>query len=239
VTGPRPVLVVEHEARCPPGLIAAPLGAVARVVRPYLGEALPAGTADLGGLVVLGGTMGALDDDAAPWLPAVRSLLVDAVRRSTPTLGVCLGAQLLGAACGGRVERGPAGPETGVVRLARTGSTDPFADALPADGLVAQCHDDAVTVLPPDAELLAAGDLYPHQMFRVGAAAWAVQYHPEATPEVYADWLAARERRAPEQAARARTSMSAHPGVVGRQATADAHVRALLVAVTAADTVLP
>ena len=49
-------------------------------------------------LLVLGGAMGAADDDVAPWLPAVRALLAEAVRTELPTLGVCLGGQLLALA---------------------------------------------------------------------------------------------------------------------------------------------
>lgn len=183
------VLVIEHSQRAPVGRLAAIEGL--DVVRPHLGEPLPTSTEGLGGLLVLGGHMAAWEDDDAPWLPATRQLLREAVERGTPTLGVCLGAQLLAMACGGTVTRGPAGPEIGVltVDLTAAGRSDALTGTLPPSFAAPQAHHDAVVVLPPGAELLATSEVYPHQVFRVGAAAWGVQYHPEVTPDVFADWM--------------------------------------------------
>lgn len=35
---------------------------------------------------------------------------------------------------------------------------------------------------------LLTGTRYPHQGYRLGETAWAVQFHPEATPEIFTDW---------------------------------------------------
>lgn len=200
--GPARILVVEHEPDGSPDLLAAGLehGAALTVARPYLGDPLP-GTADgLGALVVLGGEMGALDDDRAPWLPATRALLADAVRAEVPVLGICLGAQLLAVATGGRIARGAAGLELGLVEVTprRAAHDDPFfgavARSLAAAGHegawpVEQYHYDAVTELPPDAELLVTGERYPVQGYRVGRNGYAVQYHPEVSLASFASWV--------------------------------------------------
>ena len=55
----------------------------------------------------------------APWFPALESLLRKAVRNKVPTLGVCLGGQLLATAMGGTVERSASGPEIGAKLVAR------------------------------------------------------------------------------------------------------------------------
>lgn len=181
--------VIEHEPGCPLDRFGGWLGVDVRVVRPYLGEALPSSPGD--GLIVLGGEMSAYDDGVAPWLPAVRSLLVAAVRSEVPTLGICLGAQLLAVACGGSVEVGAApGRESGVVSVSwlPAAAHDPMVGGLPAPFPGPSMHADAVSVLPPDAVWLGSSPMYPHQVFRVGPAAWGVQFHPEVSQPTFAGW---------------------------------------------------
>jgi GMP synthase (glutamine-hydrolysing) len=186
------VTVVEHEPGCTVDRLGTWLrgaGCAVEVTRPYAGQPLPdAGDAD--GLVVLGGQMGAYDDELAPWLPAVRALLADAVDTGTPTLGVCLGAQLLAVACGGRVERGQRGTEGGVVdvRWRTEAARDPLLAGLPDPFPGPSMHDDAIVDLPPDAAWLGETDLYRHQVFRVGEAAWGVQFHPEVSVATFTAW---------------------------------------------------
>jgi GMP synthase-like glutamine amidotransferase len=161
-----------------------------RVVHPYVGEALPDEVAE-DALIVMGGPMGAYDDLDVPWLSATKMLLADAVARQLPTLGVWLGAQLLAVATGGKVERGEAGPELGLGEVIADGR-----DRVLIDGSfpVVQWHYDTVTQLPPEATLLATSSMYRSQAFRVGAAAWGLQFHIEATPELVGEWARAEER---------------------------------------------
>ncbi|HWC33885.1 MAG TPA: type 1 glutamine amidotransferase [Mycobacteriales bacterium] len=160
-----------------------------RVVHPYDGEALPAAV-DADALIVMGGPMGAYDDADSPWLPATKLLLADAVRRGVPTLGICLGAQLLAVATGGKVERGAAGPELGLAEVT-VATPDRLFEAGPMP--VAQWHYDTVTELPPGATLLASSDRYPTQAFRVGDSAWGLQFHIEATPGLVGTWAHAEQ----------------------------------------------
>ena len=155
-------------------------------IHPYLGHRVPP-SVEGDALIVLGGPMGALDDAKAPWLPAVRDLLASAVDDGVPTIGICLGAQLLAAACGGSVARGDAGPELGL----DTVTVDVADDILVAGPMpVVQWHFDAVTELPVTASLLASSDRYAVQAFRVGDVAWGLQFHVETTLPMVADWAA-------------------------------------------------
>lgn len=153
-------------------------------IHPYLGHRVPT-SVEGDALIVLGGPMGCMDDDRAQWLPAVRSLLRTAVDDSVPTLGICLGAQLLAAATGGYVQRGAAGPELGLDAVKVT-----TGDELLVTGMmpVVQWHFDAVTSLPPDAVALASSEAYPIQAFRVGEGAWGLQFHVEATAGMVEEW---------------------------------------------------
>ncbi|MBG0829300.1 type 1 glutamine amidotransferase [Planomonospora sp. ID67723] len=188
------ITVIEHEAAAGLGFFAewlAGTGAACEIVRPYLGETVPEHAAD--GLIVLGGEAAAWQDEDYPWLPATRELLRRAVADGVPTLGICLGAQLLTLACGGTVERGDLGLEIGACRISPLPAADgdPLFDGL-LDGaepaVAVQYHGDAMTRLPAGAVPLATGEIYPNQAYRLGERAWAVQFHPEATPEIFLDW---------------------------------------------------
>ena len=190
-----PVLVVQHEADDPPGPLADWLtgaGLELDVRRPDLGQLLPPDLASHGGIVVLGGAVGAYDDAVAPWLPQVRGLLADAVRTERPTLGICLGAQLLAVAAGGRVEVGGEGPEIGPMLIAKRAAAalDPLFGPMPITPDVLQWHYDTISALPPSAILLASSPLYEIQAFRVGRVAWGIQGHIETTPELVRRWAA-------------------------------------------------
>ncbi|WP_407320590.1 type 1 glutamine amidotransferase [Isoptericola halotolerans] len=177
----------------------------ARVVRLFAGDPVPALDECGDALVVLGGRMHAYADDEAPWLPAVRSLLAGAVGAGLPTLGICLGAQLLAVAGGGAVQvAAPPGREAGVVDVHWRAPAlhDPVLGPLVRDAgaacdddverpgcvtPVVSMHSDAVIELPAGAEWLAWSDTYPYQAFRWGSAL-GVQFHPEASPSLAVRW---------------------------------------------------
>jgi GMP synthase-like glutamine amidotransferase len=148
------------------------------------------------GLAVLGGPQSANDSELEP----LRQLLRDAVTAELPTLGVCLGAQRLAAAHGGRVEPSPDGPEIGAQLIAKraAASTDPLFGPLPITPDVVQWHFDAITRLPPGAVQLASSPVCEHQAFRLGRLAWGIQFHIETTPDVVRAWAAKDARRLPD-----------------------------------------
>jgi GMP synthase (glutamine-hydrolysing) len=186
----RRVVVVEHEPGCPLDRFAGWLASVnVEIIRPYAGDDVPRQVSDA--LIVLGGQMSAYDDGVAPWLPAVRDLLAGSAADGVPTLGICLGAQLLAVACGGHVDVGAApGRESGVidVRWRPEAVNDPLvaglADPFPGPSM----HADAVVELPPDSTWLGRSEMYPHQAFRIDPAAWGVQFHPEVSLPTFTAW---------------------------------------------------
>jgi GMP synthase-like glutamine amidotransferase len=165
-------------------------------VRPHAGEPVPGELTGYAALVVLGGPQRAYPDETggpgAPWFPACETLLRRAVRHRVPTLAICLGAQLLAVAHGGRVAPGAAGPELGPALVARrdVAETDPLFALVPFTPDVIQWHEDEITDLPAGAVLLAASTRYPHQAFRVGPAAWGLQFHIEPDSAMVAQWAA-------------------------------------------------
>lgn len=184
-------LVVTHTASEGPGLIGSWLpesGLGLEVVEPWRGDELPASLDGFQALVVMGGPQQAWDDGSAPWLAATKALIRKAVGAELPTFGVCLGAQLLAEATGGRVAPSANGPELGARLVGKRdlAGNDPLFWDLPLSPVVVQWHDDEVTELPPGATLLMSSPAYPHQAFRVGAKAWGIQFHIETDPGMLA-----------------------------------------------------
>ncbi|HMJ78625.1 MAG TPA: type 1 glutamine amidotransferase [Iamia sp.] len=197
-------LVVQHLEPEGPVLIGEALhaaGVEVVVVRPDRGEPVPASVDGLDGLVVMGGPMSARGDDGFPSRRAELALLGAAVEAEVPTLGVCLGAQLLAVAGGGEVE---AGPELevgwGTVVLSDAAAGDPLLAGIGPEVPVLHWHGETFT-LPAGAVLLASSARYPHQAFRLGPAAWGLQFHLEVDAAAVARFVAAfgAEADDPEQ----------------------------------------
>ena len=138
-------------------------------------------------LIVLGAPIGVYETEAYPFLIEETAAIARRLAARRPTLGVCLGAQLMAAALGARVAPGP-GKEIGYapVELVSAAKASPLA---PIDGLnVLHWHSDAFD-LPSGAERLAATRLCPNQAFRLGDWALALQFHLEADSEAIEAWL--------------------------------------------------
>lgn len=192
------LLVVQHQADCPPAQLGPWLAEggldldVRRVDDPTV--ALPP-LEGYAGVLVLGGYPGATDDEAAPWLPAVRALLRQAAERGVPTLGICLGHQLAAVALGGAVARNPRGQTVGVVPVGWTeaATTDPLLAAVVAarpESVAVHWNNDVVTTLPPGAVALAHSPGGEVQVARLAPTVWGVQLHPEADRAVVEPWAA-------------------------------------------------
>ena len=187
------LLVVRSDPTDPPALLGQwwqEAGVELVEVRADAGEQVPSVLPDdVDGLVVLGGSMAAWEDEIAPWLPATRALLADAVGSQRPVLGVCLGGQLMSLALGGAVERTPT-PEVGVTELTLlpVAADDRLFSVLPDKPPVAQYHGDSITALPAGAVLLASTPDCAHQAYRLGERAWAVQFHPEVDADIVESW---------------------------------------------------
>lgn len=144
---------------------AAAAGRELTVYAAYRGEFPAPGAHDA--WVVLGGAQSAHADRGV--LQPEIDALTGAMDAGLPLLAICLGAQLLAVATGGRAHLGDSGLESGLIDVFATG-------AQPPSGRYFSFHSDSMEP-PPGAELLAKSDRY-LQAWRLGSAL-AVQFHPE------------------------------------------------------------
>jgi GMP synthase (glutamine-hydrolysing) len=162
------------------------------------GDAVPSALAQGALLVVMGGPMG-VGDVAEPRFPFLRAeleLLARCVDDDAPVLGVCLGAQLLAAAAGARVEpmRGPDGNRVYEIGWASVsflgGDVEPVLAGLPERAPMLHWHGDTFE-LPRDGRRLAASEICENQAFALGSRLFGLQFHPEVDAQTIDDFLQA------------------------------------------------
>jgi GMP synthase (glutamine-hydrolysing) len=141
------------------------------------------GTPDL--LAILGGPIGAYEEDLYPFLRDEISLIAARLAANEPTLGICLGAQLMARALGAKVKPGRA-KEIGWCPLTLSDTSHLLK---PLEGLpVLHWHGDAFD-LPDGAVHLASTPDCDNQAFAYGKHALAFQFHPEAQEAGFERWL--------------------------------------------------
>ena len=198
---PPVVVALQNAANCPVNLVGQWItesGLEVRTLHLYAKQPFPRdvatleeslGGASLAGLISLGGSISADDDEDAPWLVGERALLADAIRSELPVLGLCLGAQLLALATGGEVELAGV-PEIGVHEVIVDDSSDEVFDSLSDSKNLPtiQWHQDEVTALPAGATSIARSTSCRNQIFRMGRLQYGLQFHPEADPTIVRMW---------------------------------------------------
>ena len=128
-------------------------------------------------LVLMGGPMGVYEREANPWISHEVERLAERIAAGRPTLGVCLGAQMIAAAMGARVYAGPV-KEVGFAPVSLTPEGERSPLRYLCDVPVLHWHGDTFD-LPSGVELLASTPLYRNQAFRAGRNLLALQCHPE------------------------------------------------------------
>lgn len=138
-------------------------------------------------LIVLGGPISANQVDIYPCLKAELSLLEQRLAMDKPTLGVCLGAQLMAKALGAKVYPGPE-KEIGwsTLDLSAAGKDSALRHFAPPVRVL-HWHGETFD-LPADAELLASSALYANQAFAYGQRALGLQFHGECTAQGLESW---------------------------------------------------
>jgi GMP synthase (glutamine-hydrolysing) len=152
------------------------------------GTPLPRPLDSYGAVLVFGGAMHADQDDRHPWLREETAFLQRLLHQRIPTLGVCLGAQLLAKAAGAPVFAMEQ-PEVGWydVELTDDARDDALLSRLPQQFEAFQWHYYSYGV-PAGGVELARSELAT-QAFRLGDSAWGIQFHGEVTQPQIEGWI--------------------------------------------------
>ena len=180
------------------GLLAA-RGYAVEVRELYRGDPVPSDLGKESALIVMGGPMGVPDQDRAElgFLRQEIALLARRIEEDAPTLGVCLGAQLLAAAAGAGV-----GPMTGrqgervyevgwgLLRFHREPGAETVLRDLPEQAPMLHWHGDAFEI-PTGARRLASTNICQNQAFQLRSRLVGLQFHAEPTAEGVEGFLGA------------------------------------------------
>ncbi len=186
-------VAIQHDPLVGPGLIKSALIRAGYSVEQRFREC-SAEDVDADLFVSLGGFMSSREFDRSPFLHEERTLIERRLGLGRPVVGLCLGAQLLALAAGGRVSANASGVVVGVHPIVTTpeGRRDPLFRGMGDRLEVVHWHEDAFD-LPPRAIRLASSRTCPNEAFRIGDA-WGLQFHPEVDAASFEQWI----RHAPD-----------------------------------------
>ncbi|RMH07502.1 MAG: GMP synthase [Aquificota bacterium] len=136
-------------------------------------------------VVVLGGYMGAYEENLYPFLSYEYSIMEKALKLGIPLLGICLGAQMLAKLLGARVYKGEKGKEIGCLRVFKSGE-HPLFEGFPQELVVFQWHGDTFD-LPAGAVSVYSSERYENQAF-VYERAVGLQFHIEVDKSMAVEW---------------------------------------------------
>lgn len=187
----RPVLAITHLRDSEVGLLEGALASRSIPIRRcnlFDDDHLPP-LHEISAIVSFGGQMSVLELDDFPFLVSELALLREALHERVPTLGLCLGAQLLAHALGGHVRR-LSDPFIGWVDLVKlpAATDDPLFHHLPERCVVLEWHLDAIAA-PLSAISVAETPGPGSSIFHLAPAAWGSQMHLEVTPRMLEAWL--------------------------------------------------
>ncbi len=195
------VFILQHVANEGAGTLASFMrqrGIAYRTLALYDDQPLPKDTDQVRAALIMGGPMNVYEEDKYPFLTVENLFIKKLIDKDIPTLGVCLGSQLIAKALGSRVYRAPA-EEVGWsdITLSEAARQDVLFSRMPYPAMrVLQWHGDTFDI-PRGATLLAQSPVVPHQAYRYKNNIYALQYHIEVDEPMLQDWFKDSPAREP------------------------------------------
>ena len=211
----KPIAIFQHTHVGQPGAVVTILNelGVPWVVVPVMdGAPIPDDPSHFSGIILMGGSMGV--NDGLDWIHDEIQLVEKARAQGIPVAGHCLGSQVMAAAFGGKVDRGPA-MEIGWQKVKY--QPVPETQEWFGEGAdeIFQWHGDAFD-LPEGAVRLAASSLYPNQAFVLDNRHLGMQFHLEMTPELVQVYMQANGKVLDRERAKGATAVNSREEIEAR-----------------------
>lgn len=197
------ILIIQHEPHENAGALDPLLSANGRKVtycHAYKNDPIPLEEelCVLDGVVILGGSMSANDQEKYPFIKDELKMIPQLVKLKVPILGICLGSQLIAKALGSRVYKGSQ-KEIGwyPLTLSEAATKDNVFGSVGYQTFMFQWHGETFD-LPSGAIRLASSPLYPNQAFRYTDRIYGLQFHCEMTDSLIRDWIQTGEKELTE-----------------------------------------
>lgn len=160
-------------------------GAVFEIRKPFKGEALGDVDESVAGTIFYGVPFVVTETRRYPFLLEEARWIEACMREGVPVLGICQGAQSIVYLLGAKLGPLPGEPhEFGYYPIYATEQGHKY---LPEVMHVTESHFHGFD-LPHGAELLATGDMVPHQAFKYGELTFSFQFHAEVTIDRFQRW---------------------------------------------------
>ncbi len=160
-----------------------------QIINVFDGQPLPTSLSGISAVIVLGGPMNVYEEDKYPFLKQEDAFLKKVIIEEVPTVGFCLGAQLIAKAKGAIVKKAPQ-KEIGwfKITLGANSPSDLLFRGFWEEVDVFQWHGDTFEI-PSEAVKLASSELCSNQAFRIGSNIYGLQFHVEVTDEMIYQWI--------------------------------------------------
>lgn len=175
------ILIIRNSETAPEGDFGDWLTRQGHALDVVAGDAVTADQMRDAPLVIMFGSPRGVYETDIPWIAGQHAMVAARLAARRPTIGICFGAQMMAVAAGGTVQRHP----DGVFHRGWLGIDDTAESVM--RGPWPRWHGDVITP-PPQAEVIAR-DAGTVQAFGLPNAI-AVQFHPEATPDIMRGWAA-------------------------------------------------
>lgn len=150
------------------------------------GIPVPQNVDTVSGLVFMGGSMNV--SDSLEWINEEQKLIRKAINKNIPVMGICLGAQIMSAALGGKITHDP-NMEIGWHKVEPdiNNKDNEWLKGLPKEFIPFHWHADTFSI-PEDATVLLHSECRKNQAF-VFNNCIALQFHLEMTLDMVKDWV--------------------------------------------------